>query len=40
MMKLTPGKYTWKWIDATGKIDQKMKYVSVGANELIPCGIE
>ena len=33
------GNYNWKWIDTTGKNDLEMKYVTVGANELLPCGI-
>ena len=34
------GNYTWKWIDATGRLDQEIRYVAVGANELLPCGAE
>ena len=33
------GNYNWKWIDTTGKNDLDMKYVTVGANELLRCGI-
>ena len=34
------GNYTWKSIDATGKLDQTYRGVVVGANELLPCGTE
>jgi hypothetical protein len=33
------GNYNWKWIDATGKNQQNQKFVTIGANEMLPCGI-
>jgi hypothetical protein len=33
------GNYNWRWIDATGKNDLNINYATVGANELLPCGV-
>ena len=34
------GNYNWNWIDTTGVNQQNQKFVTVGANELLPCEIE
>ena len=33
------GNYNWKSIDTTGKNNLNVKFVTVGANEMQPCGI-
>jgi hypothetical protein len=34
------GNYNWNWFDTTGINHQNQKFITVGANELLPCGIE
>ena len=34
------GNYTWNWIGTTGKNDLTTKFITVGSNELLPCGIQ
>ncbi len=34
------GNYAWKWLNATRTYDQWNKFAVVGANELLPCGID
>jgi len=35
------GNYKWKWFDTKGIVDDQWnKFAVVGANELLPCGID
>ena len=39
-LHICTGDYSWTWLETAGKNSLYMKYVTVGTNELLPCGIE
>jgi hypothetical protein len=34
------GNYNWTWIDTTGKTKDLTRFIPVGTNEILPCGVE
>ncbi len=34
------GNYNWKWIDTSGNVADLTRFVTVGTNNLLPCGQE